>query len=81
MVRLTRKKIIMSRFVFLMFLGEIDKPMFLGADLPSGRPAGAAEVKGGAAGTRSHAQASQHGENPPFDRSEHDGTVQRNADS
>ena len=31
--------------------------MFLGADLPSGRPPGEAEVKGGAAGNRSHAQS------------------------
>lgn len=49
-------------------------PMFLGADLPSGRPSSAAEVKGGAAGTGATRRAKpEHGEDPPFDRSEHDG--------
>ena len=50
--------------------------MFLGADLPPGRPSSAAEGKGrrsrGSAATRSTpASAGEHGENPPFDRREH----------
>jgi hypothetical protein len=48
--------------------------MFLGADLPSGKPSSAAEVNRPAQpGKRSHAQPAQRvsiGEHPPFDRSE-----------
>ena len=54
------------------------KGPFLGADLAS-RTAGRAERVKGAERDRSHAQRSEHGEDPPFDAPEHPAKIAQRA--